>query len=547
MVDLLSYTTELQQRHENSTSALYRKQAGQVFTPVEIARFMAGLLSHFPAEYRLLDAGAGLGILTAAVCERFFALRSPRRMEVHVFENEPKAIPLLEQNLRHCRTALENAGHALNYVIHDQDFIIATASSLDAQRTSDGNDIRSTFDAVIMNPPYFKVRKTSAHAKLMSKVVHGQPNVYAFFLALGAQLLKEEGELVAITPRSYCNGLYFRGFRRWFLQRMALDHLHLFESRTAPFQSAEVLQESVITKAHRLGKKPATVRISTSYGPILDEGRDGFDVASDRVIDDSCSESVLRIPTSNHDCRIMESVESFSHRFSELGLRISTGPIVMFRATEFLLDDNHSQSSVPLFLPHNIEPFGTKWPVMKNGKPIAFSLRQESMRLLLPSKNYVLLKRFSAKEERRRLTAGCFFPSMSKSQYVGIENHLNYIYHSERDLTEEEAYGLAAVFNSVLLDRYFRTISGNTQVNATEIRSMNFPDLKVVAKIGRQARSLPVMTADRIEKIVLKEFGVRGSLREHLLEHAGRAKEMKPLRSSEPSVFPVRSRMNARH
>ncbi|HUT10526.1 MAG TPA: Eco57I restriction-modification methylase domain-containing protein [Thermoguttaceae bacterium] len=521
MVDLLSYTTELQKRHENSTSALYRRQAGQVFTPVEIARFMAGLLSHFPAEYRLLDAGAGLGVLTAAVCERFFALRSPRHIEVHVFENEPKAIPLLEQNLEHCRKALEDAGHALNYVIHDKDFIIATASSLDAQRTLDGNDLRSTFDAAIMNPPYFKVRKTSAHAKLMSKVVHGQPNVYAFFLALGAQLLKEGAELVAITPRSYCNGLYFRGFRKWFLQRMALDHLHLFESRTAPFKSADVLQESVITKGHRLGNRSATVRISTSHGPNLDEDPEGFDVASDRVIDDSCGESVLRIPTSNEDGRIMELVESFPCRFSELGLCISTGPIVMFRATEFLLDDNHSQSSVPLLLPHNIEPFGTKWPVRKNGKPIAFSLRQESMRLLLPSKNYVLLKRFSAKEERRRLTAGCFFPSVSKSQYVGIENHLNYIYHSERDLTDEDVYGLAAVFNSVLLDRYFRTISGNTQVNATEIRSMNFPDMNVVAKIGRQVRSLPVMTADRIERIVLTEFRVRGSLREYLLEHAG--------------------------
>jgi adenine-specific DNA-methyltransferase len=90
---------------------------------------------------------------------------------------------------------------------------------------------------------------------------------------------------------------------------------------------------------------------------------------------------------------------------------------------------------------------------------------------------------------------------------------LNYIYHAQRDLTEDETFGLAAMFNSTLLDRYFRTISGNTQVNATEIRSMNFPDLETLGRIGQRIRLAPTES----DPIVLEELGVPGSLRNHLL------------------------------
>ena len=69
-------------------------------------------------------------------------------------------------------------------------------------------------------------------------------------------------------------------------------------------------------------------------------------------------------------------------------------------------------------------------------------------------------------------------------------------------------YGIAALFNSTLIDRYFRTISGNTQVNATEIRAMNFPELKLLSRIGKQVRR---NTAEA-EAVVLKELGVTGSL-----------------------------------
>jgi adenine-specific DNA-methyltransferase len=466
-----------------------------------------------PSEYHLLDPGAGIGSLTAAVCERLTRLRSPRRLIAHVFENDPEIVPLLRKNLEHCRDALRESGHSFEHVIHERDFILATSSSLDGQRTFDDIPFDTRFDGVIMNPPYFKVRKDSRYAELMDRIVHGQPNIYAFFMALAARLLKEQGELVAITPRSFCNGLYFREFRQWFFQRMALQHIHLFESRTDTFRHSSVLQESVITKGRRLGKPSRTITVTTSYGRNLDEGASQVEVPAAAVMDRSCGDCVVRIPGRADDREIMTLVESLSTRFVDAGLRISTGPVVMFRATEFLLWDPLAKMAVPLLLPHNVKPFATVWPLGKNGKPAAIKVSNDSLRLLVPTRNYVLLKRFSAKEEKRRLTAGCFLRAGRSNPHIGIENHVNYIYHADRELSEEEVYGIAGLFNSTLLDRYFRTISGNTQVNATEIRLMNFPDLRTLGRVGGGIRQ----NVPDTETIVLGELGVSASLRKHLL------------------------------
>jgi adenine-specific DNA-methyltransferase len=506
---MLNHALELQHRFENSISAEDRRGRGQVFTPPEVARFMANLFSAIPSEYVLLDPGAGVGTLTAAFCQRVLRLRSPRVVTAHLFENDPRLVPLLKQGLENCQRVLAEAGHRLSYAIHGEDFILAAGRGLDGEQLFDDSGFCVEFDGVIMNPPYFKLRKDSIHARLMARIVHGQPNIYAFFMALAARLLKRNGEMVAITPRSFCNGLYFRGFRHWYFDRVSLDHLHLFESRSETFKHSNVLQESIITKVHRLGAPSPAITVTTSFGGEMSEGPERTEIPAESIVDDSSGDCVIRIPEREDDREIMQLVESFPLRFSETGLRISTGPVVLFRAAEHLLRDASGTSAVPLLHPHNVKPFAVLWPSAKNGKHPAFRCCDDSLRLLVPTKNYVLLKRFSSKEEKRRLTAACLLKADVPFPYVAIENHINYVYHARRELTEDEVYGIAALFNSTLMDRYFRTISGNTQVNATEIRAMNFPDLKLLGRIGKEVR---LATAEA-EAIVLEELGVRNCLR----------------------------------
>ena len=506
MPDLVNFAVDMYAEYAVRTTPDYRKQHGQIFTPPEVARFMASLFGTFPGRFRLLDPGAGTGTLSAAVCERVLRLRSPRTFELHLFETNPALVHLLGRNLENCGKRLADAGHVLNYTIHNEDFISATSSYLGQRQLFDEPTIRDDFDCVIMNPPYFKVRKDSAAAKLMSKVVHGQPNAYAFFLTLAARMLRENGELVAITPRSFCNGLYFRGFRKWFFQRMALDHIHLFESRTDTFKDSNVLQESVITKSHCVGKQPTTTTITGSYGRAIDREQHVAELPAAEVVDNSRGDHVVRIPVTENDRRIMRLIESLPERFEETGLCISTGPVVTFRARDLLLWESNGDSAVPLLLPQNVKPFQTVWPVKGKSHPLAILDSETSRRrkLLLPTRNYVVLKRFSAKEEKRRLTAACFLRSEQSTKRIAFENHLNYIYHDQRELTENETFGIAALFNSVLLDRYFRILSGNTQVNATEIRKLHFPPLEVTTIIGAEVRELKHREPSEIESIVLR-------------------------------------------
>jgi adenine-specific DNA-methyltransferase len=514
---LLAYSLDLQAKYERLTSLEARKKKGQFFTPPEVCRFMASLFSpKLSATFRLLDPGAGSGSLTAAVCDRFLDLRSPRHLDIHLFENDSEVVPFLRETLEYCAQALREHGHSMTYEIHVKDFILDAAATVFGH-PSLFNDFPSLgeFDGVIMNPPYFKVNKASPYARVMEDVVHGQPNIYAFFLAAAAQVLRPGGELVAITPRSFCNGLYFRGFRRWFLEKMAFDHIHLFESRTEAFR--DVLQESLITAAHRLGNPSASITVSTSYGLNIYAAKSAL-LPTATVIDDSCGHANIRIPLSLEDRAIAEIIESWTYRFPDAGLRISTGPVVMFRATEFLLPQLNGKNSAPLFSVFNVKPFQTEWPVIHKKHPAALKVCPNSQRLLLPTQNYLLLRRFSAKEERRRLTASCLIASEVSQPFIALENHLNYVYHAERELTTDEVYGLAALFNSALLDRYFRTISGNTQVNATEVRSMKFPALSAVATIGRKVRDLISLDSDAVEIIVVRELGITDDVASHLLE-----------------------------
>jgi adenine-specific DNA-methyltransferase len=76
------------------------------------------------------------------------------------------------------------------------------------------------------------------------------------------------------------------------------------------------------------------------------------------------------------------------------------------------------------------------------------------------------------------------------------------------------------LFNSALLDRYFRIISGNTQVNATEIRAIRCPPLDLVTKIGKRLKTLGGYQPTKVEGIVLETLGINDRLGAYLMEAA---------------------------
>lgn len=491
-----------QQAFDAATPASERRARGHFGTPPAIAAFMAGLLGQSTAgkTLRVLDPGAGVGILSVAVCEWLASRSSIKHSYFELWETDSRLAPVIRAMMDSCKESLRRHGHRMDYVIRIEDFILANA-----RQTLFSDGPTPTFDLAILNPPYYKVRKDSPHAREMAHVVHGQPNIYSLFMAAAAQLLLPGGRFIAITPRSYFNGPYFKRFRLWFFQRMTVRRIHVFESRLDAFRHDGVLQENVILVAEK-EVSPNEVVLTSS------EGRDFADIKQcsmpyRQVIADAKGDHVVRVTTAADDHGLLEALDRLPERLHSLDYSISTGPVVTFRATEFLRD-RRSADTAPLFWMHNVRPFMTR-SLEKHGKPPHIVLSSASRRLLVPAKRYVLLKRFTAKEEKRRLVAGIIDPKDSYSNWVGLENHLNYIRGDRADLTKSEAWGLAAYLNSSIVDRYFRAVSGNTQVNAAEMRALPLPDKNAIVQIGIDMESAKDLTQAMIDSVVGRALRMR--------------------------------------
>lgn len=507
---LTQLASEQQRRFDATTLPRTRRERGHFGTAPAIADFMAQMFTEVPqGPVHILDPGAGVGTLSAAICQRVLRQHDQRHVKFELFENDPSLIPLLEKTMRQCKNELREAGHEMSFVIRVDDFVLGNA-----KRSLFDTPPKTGFHLAILNPPYFKVRKESAHALAMAHVVHGQPNVYAFFMAVAADLLLPGGELVAITPRSYFNGPYFKRFRKWFFDRMTARKIHIFQSRTDTFREDDVLQENVILLAEKGGKLKDVV-LTASVGRNLQKV-DRHVLPYPRVIEDCSGDHLVRVPTNGLEQEVVEAVDRFRQRFRALPFNVSTGPVVTFRSRPFLRRER-ANDTAPLLWMHNVRPFATRFPP-KNGKPMHILVSDESNRLLLPAKRYVLLKRFTAKEERRRLVAGIVESGDLYSPFLGLENHLNYVYRPAGELSKCEALGLAGLFNSVLFDRYFRAISGNTQVNAAEIRAMPVPPLETIREIGKTLEGSDDRTPPGVERMVGETIGMPKRLIDELCE-----------------------------
>ncbi|MDY0095828.1 MAG: Eco57I restriction-modification methylase domain-containing protein [Candidatus Vecturithrix sp.] len=463
-----------------------QKNKGQFFTPPSIARFMAEQITLHDPVISLLDPGAGAGILTAAVCERLLAEETPFHIHAHLFENDPDILPVLKENMAYIKSVFQGTPHSLTLDIFSDDFIETNACFFDEQNLFGATTRSPQYDVIISNPPYFKLSKTDHQSYLMRQIVHGQPNIYMLFMALSAALLKEHGQMVFITPRSYCSGLYFKRFRNWFLQRIRPVFFHLFESRSKTFKQ-QVLQETVILKAVKQAENPSHITISTSKDAELQNFYTIYP-AYNTVVRSADDDSMIHLPSNELDLEIVDIIRSWNETFFHLGFRISTGPVVSFRATEYLTEKKSYDGvhRVPLLWMNHLQDFSVQFPVIRLKKPQTMLKTEASSKLLIKNQYYVFVKRFSSKEQKRRLYASYYSPVLlDHTDYFGLENHVNYIWKPVQGLSQEESLGIMALLNSSLFDSYFRVMNGHTQVNASEILHMPFPSYEAILNLGK--------------------------------------------------------------
>lgn len=497
-----------------------RKRRGQFFTSKRISIFMAEMFDIRKVSFRVLDPGAGIGILSAAFCECLLNLEKPHDIFIDAYETDIKLIPYLNKVLRKCKLTLAARGHTLIYSIINKDFILENPNYLNKKTLFGTTDQPVYYDYIISNPPYYKLNKNSPQSQIVNDLVSGQPNIYSFFMALSFEMLKDDGQMVFITPRSFCSGLYFKRFRKWLIDHANINNIHIFESRSSVFKKEDVLQENIIIrltpKKERL-KHPSAIITKSKDSSFHDFTELKIDYKD--IFHRENGDVFIKVPSSQMDINIQHVVSSWKHTLKSFGLKVSTGPVVSFRATKYLLAElKNDKSTSPLLWMHNIQGMAVVWPVYKNKKAPAIIVSEESKALLLPTRNYVLVKRFSSKEQKKRMHAGVLLKSKLKFEQIGIENHLNYIYKFKGSLSVEEVYGIAGLLNTSIIDVFFRMLNGSTQVNAVDIENLPLPSFEKIQEIGKAILDSKPLIGPELDAVAVKILKIDSKILNDLKE-----------------------------
>ena len=468
---------------------------------------MAEQLGALPEGARVLDPAIGSGVLPCAVIKHAINTGFPKSLEVIGYEVDGELCDVARAMLADAAAAASRRGIDVSFEVRHHDFLSAHFPLTTSPLFGDKEEPWDSFYAVIANPPYFKLRADDPHVQAVTGRVRGHTNIYTLFMALSAKLLDPQGKGVFIVPRSFCSGAYFAGFRADFIDLVTPTRVHVFESRQEAFKSDAVLQENVIVTFEKSATEVSQgVQITSSNGAATMQAAISRKVDKAHFLAKRNSAVFFRMPTSELDEHILDVLDGWPDSLQSHGLEVSTGPVVPFRAQPLLTDAQavDSGAALPLYWMQNIEADRTRWPTDRRGKSQGILKEAGDKKLLVPAANYVLIRRFSAKEERRRLTAAPFLRADYGYKKIGLENHINYLYRKGSELTEDEAYGLSALLNSALIDRYFRISNGHTQVNATDLRTLPLPPLEIITEIGQKIKTTTPEMCDNVVFTVLQ-------------------------------------------
>jgi len=495
-----------------------RSALGQFFTASPICLYMVSLFNQITDDVKLLDPGCGPGSLTASFVDEALRRKSIHALRIDAFDIEERIKPYINETLNLCKNKASEQAVKLEGKFRQEDFIISNSGNFGL--FSKKND----YTHVIMNPPYKKINSISNHRKALSSAGIETVNLYTGFVALAIKNLRLGGELVAIIPRSFCNGLYYKEFRKLLLNETAIQHIHVFDSRSNAFSQDDVLQENIIIHLIK-GVKQGDIVITSS--PSADfkllEGS-GNIAATDEttrvapfeeIVNSNDAQNFIHIVANERDQRVVDKLSCFNTLLDELNLQVSTGPIVSFRLKDDLRE-NIEKGAVPLVSPVHLNGH-VQWP-KDSKKPNAIVLSSQSKKWLwVNSGNFVIVKRFSSKEEKKRIVATLYDGSLSFDQ-IGFDNKLNVFHFKKQGFDKEIAVGLFVYLNSTLLDKSYRLFGGHTQVNATDLRTIWYPNIESLKRLGRNLGKIE-LNQEKIDHILDQEIiRVSGNIKNPLHE-----------------------------
>lgn len=441
----------------NEIAAEKKKLAEQYFTPARVSAVMADMFRARPGEtVSVLDPCCGVGNLSAAVLNR--AER----------EQERVLLTLIEKDSFLAELARDNFAGVVDTNVINSDFF-------------DCFPDLSSYDRIILNPPYSKILAGTDTAKFCTSYLgYKEANVYSAFVACCLKLLSDNGELVAIIPRSFCNGPLFKRFRNTILEGFYLSEMYLFESRKI-FLDSNVLQEVLILKVSKSSSECVRISHEKTDGEVFSK-----EICRDKVYFKGDLQKFIHIPLAAGDDELLNKISKFGSTLLTLGLRASTGKVVDFRCGDWLLERRNKKSSFLLYQDSVGVDASITFGHAVAGKPRYIKVCKESMSVLVPKQNYVLVRRISFKESSTRIVAAPLLEESYGGEYLGVENHLNYIWGETVKFSGNACLALFAYLSTKTIDSYIRRFSGHTQINATDLNSIPIPELAELECFGER-------------------------------------------------------------
>lgn len=459
--DAIALNTE---NYEKNTTRDIRKKNSQYFTPFLISKYMTNIIiqNGLKKTMHVLEPSGGTGSLVTIFLLELVNMDF-ENIIVDIFELDEKIITILKTNLSFIETVFEEKGKKIRINIKCENFLKA--------------DIKVKYDIIIGNPPYKKIRKNSPEAMANSSFLYGQPNIYGLFLGKSLKLLNTDGKLVFLVPRSFFNGKYFSRIREFMYKNYSLTFIHSFESRIKVINN-EILQEIVIVKIEK--KKVNNVLVNHSLG-IDDIDINKVFVVEKKFIWDKNSLKI-RLPITTNDVEIIKKMDKLVYKLADLNLKFNTGPVVDFRVKNFISGKKMLDKYYPLIWCANFGLSSIRWPIYNLKYPQYISADVPKVNLLSKG-NYLIVKRFSSKEENKYLKINIIRFYDINFEKFALENHVNYLNLKEND--EEFLKGLFILLNSSLYNRYFAIINGTTQINITDLNELPILQKNLIRELGK--------------------------------------------------------------
>lgn len=472
---------------------------GRLFTKKDTAALMASMikLDDKKSVYTILDPGAGTGILSAAAIEHICKnAKGVKQIFVTCYENVEPFIPMLRDNLERIRKkARHDYGVKVFVTVNEDNYLINSKSHY---TVTFFDTVADKFDIVICNPPTELVTKGSDEADSVGGVTQQKIGAPYLFFKLATSHLEVGGSLVIVLPTTMATASALAPLRREISELLHLQGIHLFIGKQKNPKRAVPLKKNIILsyKNAEGATRPETVTITTS----TDNGKSIVTLpplSYDFVVDKN--DGSLTLPKSVEDTKIVQYIGDFPETLSSLGLKMSTGLVLDSRCEEMLFNQP-IKGAVPLIRPAAIKGGTISFPLPIKHQYIA----PTSTSLVQKNKNMVIIKRVPAKSDERFVNSAIYLASQLPSyRFISTHNKINFIDTKDKntEMCARLAFGIFALLNSTIYDRYISIVSKSKQINSKEMRDLPLPPRNIIENIGTRlmaARMTNVEVCDRI-------------------------------------------------